>query len=146
MSRMWWIIILVGVGIAAAIAIGVLGTRNEPSKSEAVSTLCGSLDNLDASVKALTGLDPSTATTTEYQTDVQAVQDDWSTVMSDAQAVQDAPMGSLDSAWDSFESAVKDVPDDASVSDALNSITAAAQDLVSAAESTAASVNCSTSS
>ena len=143
MSRMWWIVILVGVGVAAAIAIGVLGTRNEPSKSDTMSTLCGSLKNLEASVKTLTALDPSTATKTEYQTDVQAVQDDWSTVKTDAQNVQNAPMGSVDSAWDSFESAVKNVPNDASVSDALNSITASAQALVSAAESTAASLNCS---
>ena len=143
MSRMWWIIILVGVGIAAAVAIGVLGTRNEPSKTDAVSTLCGSLKNLETSVKSLTGLDPSTATKTEYQTDVQAVQDDWATVKSDAQNVQNAQMGSLDDAWDSFDSAVKNVPNDASVSDALNSITASAQTLVSTAESTAASLSCS---
>jgi len=143
MSRMWWIIIGVGVGVAAAIAIGVLGTRNEPSKSDAVSTLCGSLKNLEDSVKALTGLDPSTATTTEYQTDVQTVQADWSTVKTDAQNVQNAPMGSLDSAWDSFDSSVKNVPNDASVSDALNSITASAQALVSAAGSAAASLSCS---
>lgn len=79
MSRMWWIVILVGVGIAAAIAIGVLGMRNEPSKTDAVSSLCVSLKNLEASVKTLTGLDPSTATKTEYQTDVEAVKSDWST-------------------------------------------------------------------
>lgn len=143
MSRMWWIIILVCGGIAAAVAIGVLGTRNEPSKSDAVSTLCGSLKNLDTSVKTLTGLDPSTATKSEYQTDVQAVQNDWATVKSDAQNVQSAQMGSLDSAWDSFDSAVKNVPNDASVSDALNSITASAQTLASTAQSTASSLNCS---
>ena len=62
---------------------------------------------------------------------------------SDAQDVRNAPTGDLDSAWDSFESTVKDVPDDASVSDAVNSITQSADDLVSTAKSTASEVNCS---
>ena len=38
-------------------------------------------------------------------------------------------MSQLDSAWDSFESAVQDVPDDASVSDALNDVKSSAQSL-----------------
>ena len=29
MSRMWWIIALVGAGVGLAVVIGVLGTRNE---------------------------------------------------------------------------------------------------------------------
>ena len=61
---------------------------------------------------------------------------------SDAQSVQDAPTGQLDSAWSDFESAVKAVPSDASVSDALDSITQSAQQLVSAAKSTASEVEC----
>ena len=143
MSRTWWIVILVAVGVGLAILLGVLGTRNEPSKTEAVSSLCSSLTALGSSLKTLTGLDPSTASKSEYQADVTAVQDDWSTVKSDAQAVQDAPTGQLDSAWDDFSSAVKDVPNDASVSDALNDITQSADQLVSAAQSTASQINCS---
>ena len=42
-----------------------------------------------------------------------AVQDDWNQVKSDAQAVQNAPTGDLDSAWDSFSSAVNGVPNSA---------------------------------
>jgi hypothetical protein len=64
-------------------------------------------------------------------------------VKSDAQAVQDAPTGSLDSAWDDFTSAVKDIPNAESVSDAVNSVTQSAQQLGSAAQSTASSINCS---
>jgi hypothetical protein len=42
MRRMWWIIILVAVGIGLAVAIGVIGQRNESSttKAEAVNSLC----------------------------------------------------------------------------------------------------------
>jgi hypothetical protein len=145
MSRMWWIIILVAVGIGLAVVLGILGTRNEESKTDAVSALCSSLKALDTSVTNLTNL-PSTATKSDYQNDVNAVQSDWSTVKTDAQAVQDAPTGDLDSAWDSFTSALKNVPSDASVQDAVSDISQSAQGLVSAAQSTASQINCSSSS
>jgi len=60
--------------------------------------------------------------------------------------VQNAPTGDLDSAWDNFSSTLKNVPNDASVSDAVNDITQSAQQLVSAAQSTASQVNCTSSS
>ena len=147
MRRMWWIIILVAAGVGLAVAIGILGTRNEPStsKTEAVNSLCGSLQSLETSLKDLTGLS-SSSSKAEYQADVTAVQTDWNQVKTDAQAVQNAPTGDLDSAWDSFSSAVKGVPNDSSVSDAVSSITQSADQLVSAAQSTAAQVNCGSSS
>jgi hypothetical protein len=64
-------------------------------------------------------------------------------VQSDAQAVKNAPTGELDSAWDSFSSTVKNVPNDSSVSDAINSDSSSAQQLASAAQSTASSLSCS---
>jgi hypothetical protein len=145
MSRMWWIIILVAAGIGLAVAIGILGTRNEPSKTEAVSSLCSSLTSLETSIKNLTSL-PSSASKTDYQNNITAVQDDWNQVKSDAEAVQNAPTGDLDSAWNSFTSAVKDVPNDASVEDAVKDVTQSAEQLASTAQSTAAEINCSSPS
>ncbi len=145
MSRMWWIIILVAAGIGLAVAIGVLGTRNEPSssttKADAVSSLCASLKTLESSLKTLTGLS-SSSSMTEFQADVTAVDTAWNQVKTDAQAVQNAPTGDLDSAWNSFTASVKNVPSSSSVSDAVSSVTQSADQLVSAAESTAQQVNC----
>ena len=145
MSRMWWIIVLVAAGVGLAILIGVLGTRNEPSKTEAASSLCTSLQGLESSVNSLTSL-PSGSSKSDYQSDVTAVQNAWSQVQSDAQDVKNAPTGDLDSAWDNFSSAVKNVPNSSSASDAVTSITQSAQALESAAKSTASQVNCSSSS
>lgn len=144
MSRTRWIIILVAAGIGLAVLIGVLGTRNEPSKTEAVSSLCSSLTTLESSVNSLTSLS-SSSSKDEYQADLTTVQNDWNQVKSDAQAVQNAPTGDLDSAWDSFSSAVKNVPNDASVQDAVNDITEAGKNLVSTAQSTASQIDCSSS-
>jgi len=148
MSRMWWIIILVAAGVGLAVVIGVLGQRNEssgPSKTEAVNSLCSSLKSLESSLKNLTGLS-SSSSKADYENDINAVQSDWNQVKSDAQAVQNAPTGDLDSAWDSFSSAVKNVPNDASVQDAVSDVTQSADQLASAAQSTAAQVNCSSPS
>ena len=142
MSRRGWIITLVAVGVGLAIIIGVLGTRNEPSKAADTSSLCSSLQALESSVKNLTSLG-SDASKSDYQTALNAVDDDWNQVKSDAQDVENAPTGDLDSAWDSFESAVKNVPNDASASDAVDSISQSADQLASAAQSTASEVNCS---
>ena len=143
--RMWWIVGLVAVGVGLAVLIGVLGTRNEESKTQAVSNLCASLQGLDTAVKNLTSL-PSSASKSDYQTSVTAVDNAWDQVKTDAQDVQNAPTGDLDSAWDSFTSAVKSVPNDSSVSDAVSSITQSADNLVSTAKTTASEVDCSSSS
>ena len=75
MSRMWWIIVPVACGVGLAVLVGVLGTRNEPSKTDAVNSLCSSLTSrARPSIKTLTSLDPSTATQSELQTDVNGVQ------------------------------------------------------------------------
>jgi len=143
MTRTRWIIVFIGAGAVLAVLIGVLGTRNEESKTEAVNNLCSSVKTLTSSVQSLTGLDPNSASKNEYQSDVSTVESDWNQVKTDFQDVQNAPSGDLDSAWNSFTSAVKDVPSDASVSDALNDISQSAQGLVSAAQSTASSLSCS---
>ena len=143
MTRTRWIVVLVAVGVGLAILIGVLGTRNQPSKTEAVSSLCGSLKTLGSDVKVLTGLDPSTASMTDFDDDVASIQTDWNQVQSDAKAVQNAPTGDLDSAWNSFATAVGSVSSSASVSDALNTVSQSAQQLVSAAQSTASQLSCS---
>jgi hypothetical protein len=49
----------------------------------------------------------------------------------------------LSSAWDSYQSAVEAVPDDASVSDALGGIKSATQTLASSVSSTLSGPDCS---
>jgi hypothetical protein len=143
MSRFWWFVILGAVGIGFIILVGVLSSRDDETKSEAASALCGSLTTLETSIQTLLNIDASTATKSEFQSDVDAVQTAWDQVKTDASDVQDASTGDLDSAWDDFESAVKDVPDDASVQDAVTDVTQAADELESTAKSTASSITCS---
>jgi hypothetical protein len=143
MSRRMWIIVLVAVGVGGAIVIGLLGNRGGESQAQAQENFCSSLSTLEASVNSLTSLSPTSASKSDYQSDVSAIENDWDQVKTDASDLANVTMSQLDSAWDSFKSAVDDVPDDASVSDALNDVSSSATTLASTVKSTLTGPDCS---
>ena len=144
MSRRAWIILLLAIGVGLAVLIGVLGRGNsEPTADEATASLCSSLSTFESSVNALANLDPSTTTTTEFQTDVKTVQTNWDAVTAAAQDAKSAQMGSLDAAWSAFESTVQGISGDSSVQDAATTVSKAADTLASSVQSTAKSADCS---
>ena len=143
MSRNMWIVVLVAGGVAVAVAIGLLGNRGGESQADAQQSFCSSLSTLEGSINSLTGLSPTSASKSDYQSAVDEIQSDWDQVKTDASDLGNITMSQLDSAWDSFESAVQDVPDDASVSDALNDVKSSAQSLGSSVQSTLTGPDCS---
>lgn len=143
MSRNTWIIAAVASGIVAAVVIGLLGNLAGESQADARQSFCSSLSTLQGSITSLTSLSPTTSSKSDYQSAVDAIQSDWDQVKSDASDLKDVTMSQLDDAWDSFESTVQDVPDDASVSDALNSVGSAATSFASTVSSTLTGPDCS---
>jgi hypothetical protein len=95
MHRRTWIIILLVVGVGLAILIGALSAAGKETQAEAQQDLCSSLGSLQSSAANLTGLDPKTASKSQYQSDVSAVQDDWNQVKSDAQDRHNISMSSV---------------------------------------------------
>jgi len=154
MSKMTWIIVLVVAGIALAVVVGVLGTRNEPSSSssssttkvEATSALCTSVKNLATTRQGLANIDPSTITSTEISSDITSVENAWNQVTTAASTVQNAPTGDLNNAWAALVAAVTAVPSASSVSAAVASVKTAAQGVVTAANSTTSQLSGCTSS
>jgi hypothetical protein len=143
MSRRGWIILLVGLGAAAAIGIGIFAVSQDHSQERAQDNFCSSLQDLESDVQALVSLDASSASKDDYQSDVSAIEDDWDQVKSDASDLTSIDTSTLDSSWDDFKSAVDDVPDDASASDALNDVESSAQSLLSTVKSTLTGPDCS---
>ena len=94
-------------------------------------------------MQALLASTPTSASKSDYQSAVSTIQSDWDQVKTDASDLAAIGMSSLDSAWDNFKSAVDDVPDDASVSDALNDVKSSAQSLGSTVKSTLTGPDCS---
>lgn len=115
MTRKWWIILgLVAVGVGLAIVIGVAAN----SQSVAEKQYCDSLSSLKNSLESLDSVSPSTDPSSgEVQTDIQNVQSAWGDVKSQASNLEDVNQQSLDSAWNSFESAVKNLTNGGSLSD-----------------------------
>jgi hypothetical protein len=139
------ILVLVAAGVGLAILIGLLAGCNEDdggAQARAESNLCSSLSSFASSVGDLENLDPISAEEGDYESAVSDVRDDWDQVESDAAELREANIDTLRSAWDNFEEAVDDVPDDASVSEALEDISEATQTLVSETQSTYR-LNCS---
>ena len=146
MSRRAWIIVLLAVGIGAAVLIGIYAvTKDENSQANAQAAFCSSLSTLDSSITSLTSLDPSSASKDDYQSAISTIESNWDQVKSDASNLASIDMSTLDSSWDSFKSAVDAVPDDASVSDALSDVSGAAQSLGSTVKSTLTGPDCSSS-
>jgi hypothetical protein len=141
------VLILIVLGVAAAILLGIYAvTRDENSQANAQASFCSSLESMESDVQALVSLDPSSASKSDYEDAVDSIQSDWDDVKSDASNLASIDMSTLDGAWDDFKSAVDDVPDDASVSDALSDVGTAAQSLVSTTQSTLNGPDCSSSS
>jgi hypothetical protein len=138
------ITILVVGGAAAAILVGIwAASRDGESQADAQQAFCSSLSTLDSSVEALTNLEPTSASQSDYESAVSTIESDWDQVKTDASDLASIDMSTLDDAWDSFTSAVDDVPDDASVSDALSDVKSSADSLVSTTKSTLTGPDCS---
>jgi hypothetical protein len=143
MTRTLWLILLGAVLAGGVVLIAVLGSGGSESQAEARQSFCSSVDALGSSVQSLTGLSPTTASKADYQSAVDAIQSDWDAVKSDASGLKDVTTSELSTAWDSYQSAVEAVPDDASVSDALGGIKSATQTLASSVSSTLSGPDCS---
>ena len=137
--------LLLIIGIAAAIGIGIFAVTREDSQADAQDAFCSSLQSMDSDVQALLALEPTSASQSDYQDAVDSIQSDWDDTKSDASNLVSVDMSTLDNAWDDFKSAVDDVPDDASVSDALNDVGTAATSFASTVKSTLDGPDCSSS-
>ena len=146
MSRRAWIIVLIALGVGAAIVIGLLGQNGGESQAQAQQSFCSSLSTLDSSITALTSLDPSTASKSDYQSAVDTIQSDWDQTKSDASNLKNITTSQLTDSWDSFKSSVDNVPSDASVSDALSSVKSSADSFATTVKSTLTGPDCSSSS
>jgi hypothetical protein len=143
-DRRAWIIVLAALGVGAIILIAILANQGGgESQAQARESFCSSLTALDTSISDLTNLDPSTASTSDYQSAVSEIENSWDQVKSDASNLKDISTTQLDDAWDSFKSAVDDVPSDASVTDALNDVKSASQSLASTVKTTLSGPDCS---
>ena len=144
MDRRHWLIVIAALGVGAIILVAILSNRGD-SQAQAQDAFCSSLTSLDSSLQDFQALDASSASQDDYQSAVSAIDDDWDQVKSDAGSLVDVDIDTIEGAWDDFKSAVDDVPDDASVSDAIGDVSGAAKSFASTVQSTLTGPDCSSS-
>jgi hypothetical protein len=145
MSRTW-IYVLIAAGVAAAIAIGLIGNHGRDSSRSAAraeSSFCSDLSAYHSSIASLIALNPTSASQSDYEDALNEVESDWDAVRSSAADVASATRSELEDAWNTFESSVQDVPSDASVGEALSDIRSAADTLEASAQSAVSGPDCS---
>ena len=114
---------------------------DEPDEMEAKEALCGDLERLQESVGDFAGsLSP-----TSSADDIRAARDDVSAAFDDvresARDVADVKVDELETAWNEFTAATEGLSDQP-ISEALSTITTAAQDLAEAFTATITSLEC----
>ena len=132
------IIALVVAGVAVALVLGFTGQ----SQAVAQRQFCQSLDSLNSSLQQLTGLDPTSASEGEFQSDASAVRNAWTDVKEDAASLSNANLNSLDDAWDEFANSLNGLGQASSVSDAEQAISSSADGLEAAVSSSLKSYDC----
>jgi len=141
MTKTLWLILLGVVLAGGAVLIGILNSGS--SQANARQAFCSSVSTLQGSVNDLVALSPTSASKDDYESALDDVDDDWDEVEDAASDLAGATTSQLSDAWDSFESALDAIPDDASVSDALDGIKSATQSFASSLSSTLSGPDCS---
>ncbi len=141
MGKKGWIILLVALGVGAALVIGYLGN----SQTRAEKQLCTSLDSLQSDVTNLAAIDPSTYTSGTLQTGITTIQDQWKTTVSDAKDVADFDKDNIEDAWSTFQKTVTSIPSGSSPEEIQSTVTSAATTFESSIESTIGDLDCSSS-
>jgi len=146
------ILVFVAIGVAVAVVIGLLGARGDSGstdtqvqaqqQAQTEKAFCSSLASLRSATGTLTDLDPQTASKSDYETALAAVQTNWQLVTAQAKALKNTSIDSLEQAWTSFDSAVKAVPADASVSESLQDISSQAKALLAAIQTESDGLGC----
>jgi len=108
---------------------------------EAETNLCKSLNEFEAALIALGDISLD-STIEDIQNNFKAVEDAWNKIVSDAGKVAEAKSDDLKKAYDNLVKAIDDMPSDASITEALQSIADEASAVAAAWEQLFSDLDC----
>jgi len=135
----------------AAIGVSLIGAAcsddddTADSQGDVVDSnaqLCASLAQLDSSLEAVAGVTAST-TVDETSALVDTARDDWQTVVDDAEALGEARVDTFESAQSDLQSAVDDIPGDATLEEGAASVSGQAEIYEASVEQVFSDLDCS---
>jgi hypothetical protein len=133
----------VAVGLAAG---ALLLTGCTESVEEASGDFCSNLDTLEAELASLESLVAGDATLDDIDAQREAVRDAYDATAASAGDLDEAVSSEADSAYDSYQDSLGEIPGDASLSEAAPQYAAAAQGYLASLATIAQDAGCETSS
>jgi len=139
---------LVSLLVVAVAACGDDDDGGSSSAGGAAQSLCSSLQSLDSTVDQIKNADadPETTTVGDVQDALGQVQSDLQDVQTSGADLSSSLKTALQSAFNSLEDSVKDLPSDETVADAGSSVEKEVQQLETAWTNALNALNCSSSS
>jgi conjugal transfer/entry exclusion protein len=128
--------------IALVFAMALIVAACSSSTEDTVEAYCDDLGTLKTSLQDLTSLSAQ-STMDDVDSATQAVSDAYDATVSSAGDVDDAVAGELEDARNTWQSTVDGIPSDATVEEAMATVTAADEAFLTSVNSTLETVSCS---
>lgn len=133
--------------MAAGIAAGALLLVGcTESVEEASGDFCSNLDTLEAELASLESLVAGDATLDDIDAQREVVRDAYDAAASSAGDLDEAVSGEADAAYDSYQNALREIPGDATLSEAAPAYASAAQAYLASLATIAVDAGCETAS
>lgn len=110
------------VMVVLALALAVVGCGNEETTEEAKAQLVTDLEAFQTTVTTLQGLS-ATSTVDEWQSAKDDAASAWTKVVESAADVKEAEVGQVETAWGDLEQSINDLSGDATIQEALPTLT-----------------------
>jgi hypothetical protein len=142
MSRRHRLAALVAAG-SIALVVAACGAAATPTpQGDAEAAVCSAIQTWSDEMRQFVGLEAGTASVEDVQAQRDVVTQAWADVKTALGGVESADEAAVEAGWASLEAALKDIPTDVPVADAIAGVKAAAESLKSAYTEMADGLGC----
>jgi ribosomal protein S12 methylthiotransferase accessory factor YcaO len=129
--------------VMLTLVVAACGGAATPSPQPAAEqAVCEAVQTWSDEMRTLTSLDPATASAEDIQAQADVVSNAWDDVKTAMEGVTVADQAAIEAGWASLEAALKNVPTDVPIADAIAGIKSAAEPLKTAYKEMADGLGC----
>jgi len=126
-----------------AIVVAACGAAATPTpQGDAEAAVCSAVQTWSDEMRELVGLDVGSASVEDVQAQRDVVTQAWADVKTALGGVSSADTAAVEAGWTTLEAALKDIPTDVPIADAIAGVKAAAEPLKSAYREMADGLGC----
>lgn len=126
-----------------AIVVAACGAAATPTpQGDAEAAVCSAVQTWSDEMRALVGLDASSASVADVEAQRDVVTQAWADVKTALGGIEVADEGAVEAGWATLEAALRDIPTDVPIADAIAGVQAAAEPLKSAYREMADGLGC----